>query len=29
VHGSQRRINEYLSEDKPDATFARIEPPWV
>lgn len=24
VHGSPRRINEYLFEDKPDATFARI-----
>lgn len=24
VHGSPRRINEYLYEDKPDATFARI-----
>jgi putative phosphoesterase len=24
VHGSPRRINEYLNEDKPDATFARI-----
>ena len=24
VHGSPRRINEYLYEDKPDETFARI-----
>lgn len=24
VHGSPRRMNEYLYEDKPDATFARI-----
>ena len=24
VHGSPRRINEYLYEDKPDSTFARI-----
>ena len=24
VHGSPRRINEYLYADKPDATFARI-----
>lgn len=24
VHGSPRRINEYLYPDKPDATFARI-----
>ena len=24
VHGSPRRINEYLFEDKPDSTFARI-----
>ncbi|HUQ78561.1 MAG TPA: metallophosphoesterase family protein [Patescibacteria group bacterium] len=24
VHGSPRKINEYLFEDKPDATFARI-----
>jgi len=24
VHGSPRKINEYLYEDKPDATFARI-----
>ncbi len=24
VHGSPRRINEYLYEDKPDQTFARI-----
>ena len=24
VHGSPRRINEYVYEDKPDATFARI-----
>jgi putative phosphoesterase len=24
VHGSPRRINEYLYEDKPEATFARI-----
>lgn len=24
VHGSPRRMNEYLFEDKPDATFARI-----
>ena len=24
VHGSPRRINEYLFEDKPDTTFARI-----
>lgn len=24
VHGSPRRINEYLFEDKPDATFGRI-----
>ena len=24
VHGSPRRINEYLYEDKPDATFTRI-----
>ena len=24
VHGSPRRINEYLYEDKPDATFERI-----
>lgn len=24
VHGSPRRINEYLYQDKPDATFARI-----
>lgn len=24
VHGSPRRINEYLYKDKPDATFARI-----
>jgi predicted phosphodiesterase len=24
VHGSPRRINEYLYEDKPDDTFARI-----
>lgn len=24
VHGSPRRINEYLYEDKPDTTFARI-----
>jgi|SRR5450756_57385 len=24
VHGSPRRINEYLYEDKPDGTFARI-----
>lgn len=24
VHGSPRRINEYLYDDKPDATFARI-----
>ena len=24
VHGSPRRTNEYLYEDKPDATFARI-----
>lgn len=24
VHGSPRRFNEYLYEDKPDATFARI-----
>jgi putative phosphoesterase len=24
VHGSPRRINEYLFEDKPDATFERI-----
>jgi putative phosphoesterase len=24
VHGSPRRINEYLYEDKPDATFARV-----
>ena len=24
VHGSPRRINEYLYEDKPDVTFARI-----
>jgi putative phosphoesterase len=24
VHGSPRRINEYLYEDKPDATFRRI-----
>ena len=24
VHGSPRRINEYLYESKPDATFARI-----
>lgn len=24
VHGSPRRINEYLFEDKPDETFARI-----
>jgi putative phosphoesterase len=24
VHGSPRRINEYLYEDKPDATFLRI-----
>ena len=24
VHGSPRRINEYMFEDKPDATFARI-----
>lgn len=24
VHGSPRRINEYLFEDKPDPTFARI-----
>ena len=27
VHGSPRRINEYLYEDKPDATFARIAVP--
>jgi putative phosphoesterase len=24
VHGSPRRMNEYLYEDKPDSTFARI-----
>ena len=24
VHGSPRKMNEYLYEDKPDATFARI-----
>ena len=24
VHGSPRRINEYLCEDKPESTFARI-----
>jgi putative phosphoesterase len=24
VHGSPRRINEYLYEDKPDGTFARV-----
>jgi putative phosphoesterase len=24
VHGSPRRMNEYLYEDKPDATFARV-----
>lgn len=24
VHGSPRRLNEYLYEDKPDTTFARI-----
>jgi len=24
VHGSPRRINEYIYEDKPDATFARL-----
>lgn len=24
VHGSPRKMNEYLFEDKPDATFARI-----
>ena len=24
VHGSPRKINEYLYEDKPDSTFARI-----
>ncbi len=24
VHGSPRRINEYMYEDKPDSTFARI-----
>ena len=24
VHGSPRKINEYLYEDKPDATFERI-----
>lgn len=24
VHGSPRRMNEYLFEDKPDSTFARI-----
>ena len=24
VHGSPRRINEYMFEDKPDTTFARI-----
>ena len=24
VHGSPRKINEYLFEDKPDSTFARI-----
>jgi diadenosine tetraphosphatase ApaH/serine/threonine PP2A family protein phosphatase len=24
VHGSPRRINEYLYEDKPDQTFARV-----
>jgi len=24
VHGSPRRINEYLYEDKPDSTFSRI-----
>lgn len=24
IHGSPRRMNEYLYEDKPDATFARI-----
>lgn len=24
VHGSPRKINEYLFEDKPDATFARL-----
>ena len=24
VHGSPRRINEYLYEDKPDETFARV-----
>ena len=24
VHGSPRRINEYLYEDRPDATFARL-----
>lgn len=24
VHGSPRRINEYLYEDRPDSTFARI-----
>lgn len=24
VHGSPRRINEYLYQDKPDSTFARI-----